>query len=75
MLDTMKRLMLVLLGLLILGGMGYLLAAWVAPKYPRFQSAFLRLGDAVVSMAIGLTGLYVVVIVLRALGWIPASGG
>lgn len=68
---AMKRLVLLLLGLLILGGLGYLLAAWTPHRWPRIQSAFVRIGEAVISLSIALVGVTLVVIVLRAFGWWP----
>jgi uncharacterized membrane protein YidH (DUF202 family) len=69
--NAFRPLVLVLLGLLLLGGVGYLLAAWAPQRWPRLQAALVRLGDAVFQMALGITGLVIVVVVLRALGWIP----
>ena len=66
-----KRTILLLLGLLILGGLGYLLAAWTPHRWPRIQSAFVRIGDSVISLAIALIGVWIVVAVLRAFGWWP----
>lgn len=68
--ETTRRLFLVLLGLLILGGVGFLIAVRLH-RWPRVQHGFVRLGDAVVTFALGLLGLFLVVTVLRALGWIP----
>jgi hypothetical protein len=68
----MRSFMLVLLGLLILGGLAFLLAVRVR-RWPELHTGFIRLGDAVISFALGLTGLAIVVIVLRALGWIPPT--
>lgn len=68
---AIKRMVLLLLGLLILGGLGYLLAAWTPHRWPRLQTAFVRIGDAVVSLSLGLIGLWLVVVVLRALRWWP----
>lgn len=68
---ALQRMVLLLLGLLILGGLGYMLAAWTPPRWPRMQAAFVRIGDAVISLAIALIGTWLVVVVLRAFGWWP----
>jgi hypothetical protein len=69
--NAFRPLVLVLLGLLVLGGAAYLLAAWVPRSGTRLQAALVKLGDAAVQMGLGLVGLVIVVTVLRALGWIP----
>lgn len=68
----MRRVSMILLGLLILGGMAFLIAVRVK-RWPRVQHGFVRLGDAVVTFALGLLGYVLVVLVLRALGWLPPS--
>lgn len=68
---TLKRMVLLLLGLLILGGIGYLMAAYTPTRWHRVQAAFVRIGDAVISLSIALVGLWIVVAVLRAFHWWP----
>lgn len=70
---TLKRMILLLLGLLILGGVGYLLAAYAPTRWPRLQTALVRIGDAVISLAIALVGAWLVVAVLRAFDWWPTN--
>lgn len=70
--EAWRRLILIVLGLLILGGVGFLIAVRLH-RWPRIHAAFLRLGDAAITMALGLVGLALVVVVLRALGWIPPT--
>lgn len=70
--DAMRRFSLILLGLLILGGVAFLLAVRLH-RWPKLQAGFVRLGDAAVTFAIGLVGYVLVVLVFRALGWLPSS--
>jgi hypothetical protein len=65
-----QRFTLILLGLLILGSLAFLLAVRLT-RWPRIQTGFVRLGDAVVTFALGLLGFVFVVLVFRALGWLP----
>lgn len=68
-----KNLTLVLMGLLILGGVAFLIAVRLT-QWPRARAGFVRLGDAVISFALGLMGFAMVVLILRALGWLPPTG-
>jgi hypothetical protein len=62
--------LLVLSGLLLLGMLGLLLGVWLE-RWPWLHRGFLRLGDAAVAFSLGLTGLLMVVLALRVLGWLP----
>lgn len=66
-----KRLLLVLMGLLILAGVAFLVAIRLG-RWPRLQHGFVRLGDAAITFALGLMGFVAVVLILRALGWLPS---
>ena len=65
------RLLIVLLGLLLLGALGLLLGAW-SERWPRVRFAFLRVGDAAITVALGFMGLWLVIVVFRAIGWLPS---
>ena len=67
-----QRFTLVMMGLLILGGLAFLIAVRIQ-RWPKVQAGFVRLGDAVVTFAIGLLGFWLVVMFLRALGWLPPA--
>ena len=69
--DGLTRLALILLGLLILGGAAFLIAVRFH-RWPKLQHGFVRLGDAAITFALGLMGLVTVVLLLRALGWLPS---
>ena len=64
------RLLIVLLGLLLLGALGLLLGAW-ADRWPRVRYGFIRAGDAAITVALGFIGLWLVIVVFRAIGWLP----
>lgn len=68
----LRNLILVLLGLMVLWGLGLVVASRLA-RWPFMRAAFQRLGEAAQTFALGLLGLVIVVIVLRALGWIPPN--
>jgi len=65
-----KRFVLVLIGLLILGGVAFLIAVQL-DRWPRARKGFLRLGDAIFTFALGLIGYVLVLVILRAFGWLP----
>ncbi len=67
-----QRFTLIMMGLLILGGLAFLIAVRLH-RWPKLQHGFVRLGDAIVTFAIGLLGLWLVVLLLRALGWLPPA--
>lgn len=68
----LARVFLVLLGLLILAVVAWWCAIAVPERFPRIARAFQRLGDAVLTFALGTLGFLLVVVVLRAFGWIPS---
>lgn len=69
--QSAQNFILVLLGCLVLGALGFMLAVWTA-KWPRASHGFLRLGDAMVTFILGVTGATMVVLVFRALGLLPS---
>jgi hypothetical protein len=66
-----QRFTLVMMGLLILAGLAFLIAVRIG-RWPKLQHGFVRLGDALTTFAIGVLGFWLVVLVLRALGWLPS---
>jgi len=67
----MMRLSLILIGLLIFGGASFLVAVRLS-RWPRVQTGLIRLGDAAVTFALGLLAFVAVVMLLRAVGWLPS---
>jgi hypothetical protein len=68
----MQHLLLAVLGTVLLGGVALVLATWV-DQWPRLRHVFIRLGDATVTFALGFLGFILVVLVFRALGWLPPA--
>lgn len=71
--DGLGRWLLVLLGLLLLSNIGDWMGLRLAARHPRLSKAFLKLGADTSAFAMGLLGLVLVTVVLRALGWLPLS--
>jgi hypothetical protein len=67
--ERWRGLILILLGMLVLGGIGYVIAVRLE-RWPRLRAVMVRIGDSVISGTIWFLALVLVVTALRSLGWI-----
>ena len=65
------RFLVAISALYAMGALTLLIAGWL-DRWPRLKEHILKLGEAACTFALGLMGFLIVVVVLRALGWIPS---